>query len=144
MEGIRRANLADTEQITRFDHAARIDPPREQLVSRSIANGQCHVYEQGGAVVAYAVLEYSFYGNGFVSMLYVHPERRREGIGAKLMQHIESLCRTDKLFTSINESNTPMQALVEKVGYQPSGRIENLDEDDPELVYFKKLNAGGA
>ena len=102
------------------------------------------MYEQGGAVVAYAVLEYSFYGNAFVSMLCVHPERRRKGIGAKLMRHIESLCRTDKLFTSTNESNQPMRKLLEKLGYQPSGRIENLDEGDPEMVYFKRLKTAGA
>jgi len=144
MEGIRLANLADAEQISHFDHVARIDPGRDQFVRSSIGNGQCHVYEQGGAVVAYAVLEYSFYGNAFVSMLCVHPERRRKGIGAKLMRHIESLCRTDKLFTSTNESNQPMRKLLEKLGYQPSGRIENLDEGDPEMVYFKRLKTAGA
>jgi hypothetical protein len=30
-----------------------------------------------------------------------------------------------------------MQALCERLGYVRSGYIENLDEDDPEIIYFK-------
>ncbi len=60
------------------------------------------------------------------------------------MPHVEVLCQTDKLFTSTNQSNRPMQKLLEKLGYQPSGYIENLDEGDPELVYFKRLKAAAA
>jgi hypothetical protein len=32
-----------------------------------------------------------------------------------------------------------MQALLDKLEYAHSGIIENLDEADPELVYFKRL-----
>ena len=32
-----------------------------------------------------------------------------------------------------------MQALLAKLGYQPSGIIQNLEENDPELVYMKRL-----
>jgi len=52
---------------------------------------------------------------------------------------MESLCRTKKLFTSTNLSNLPMHALLEKVGYKLSGVIDNLDPDDPEVVYFRSL-----
>jgi hypothetical protein len=34
-----------------------------------------------------------------------------------------------------------MRALLEKCGYAPSGRIENLDPGDPELVFVKFLSA---
>ena len=50
-----------------------------------------------------------------------------------------SLCRTPKLFTSINLSNLGMQSLLAKSGYELSGVIHNLDEGDPELVYLKRL-----
>ncbi|MEO0538637.1 MAG: GNAT family N-acetyltransferase, partial [Cyanobacteria bacterium P01_A01_bin.123] len=43
-------------------------------------------------------------------------------------------------FTSTNESNLLMQALMAKLRYIPSGIINNLDEGDPELVYFKRLD----
>jgi hypothetical protein len=45
-----------------------------------------------------------------------------------------------KLFTSTNASNERMQRLCERLGYVRSGPIEHLDEDDPELVYFKRLS----
>jgi hypothetical protein len=35
-------------------------------------------------------------------------------------------------------SNTIMQELFEKLGYIRSGYIENLDEGDPEIIYFKR------
>lgn len=44
---------------------------------------------------------------------------------------------TAKLFTSTNESNVAMQRLCDRLGYVRSGFIENLDERDPEVVYFK-------
>jgi len=32
-----------------------------------------------------------------------------------------------------------MQALMQKMSYEASGVVNNLDEGDPELFYFKKL-----
>ena len=32
-----------------------------------------------------------------------------------------------------------MQALLNRAGYAVSGVIHNLDEGDPEVVYFKRL-----
>lgn len=72
-------------------------------------------------------------------MLYVHANHRRRGAGTALVQHLESLCQTPKLFTSTNLSNLAMQSLLAKLGYELSGVIHNLDEGDPELVYFKRL-----
>jgi hypothetical protein len=53
-----------------------------------------------------------------------------------LLRHLIGLCRTDKLWTSTNLSNQPMQALLVHAGFRLSGFIENLDENDPELVFF--------
>ena len=72
-------------------------------------------------------------------MLYIHPDYRRQGMGSKLIQHVESMCKTEKLFTSTNQSNLPMQGLLNKSGFVPSGFIDNLDEGDPEIVYFKDI-----
>jgi ribosomal protein S18 acetylase RimI-like enzyme len=94
-------------------------------------------------IVAYAVLNYKFYDNGWIEMLYVHPQFRRQGIGYALIRHLVNECRTPKLFTSTNESNVPMQRLLATLGFNRSGLIENLDEGDPELVYFKQLRDNG-
>ncbi len=56
----------------------------------------------------------------------------RKGAGREsvLLRHLERTCRTPKLFTSTNESNAPMQALMSSLGYEPSGVVHHLDEND--------------
>ncbi len=74
-------------------------------------------------------------------MLVVEVSFRLQGHGTALIRHFEEMNATPKLFTSTNRSNIPMQNLLAKLGFSPSGIIENLDEDDDELVYFKWLRA---
>jgi GNAT superfamily N-acetyltransferase len=101
---------------------------------------QCFVALDDLEPVGYAVLSYQFYNNGWVDMLYVGRDSRRRGIGSALMAHLAQNCITQKLFASTNQSNKPMQALLEKAGFESSGVIHNLDVGDPELVYFKLLD----
>ncbi len=140
---IRPAVEADVEALCSFDQVALLEEGRREFIRRSVAAGHCHVAEAGGEAVGYGVLSHDFYGHGFVEMLYVHPGRRRRGAGAALLRHLESLCRTPKLFTSTNLSNLPMQSLLNRAGYALSGIIHNLDEGDPEVVYFKRLRRTG-
>jgi ribosomal protein S18 acetylase RimI-like enzyme len=67
----------------------------------------------------------------------ISPSFRGNGVGRALLRHFVGECRTDKLWTSTNQSNIPMQALLSAEGFQRSGIIENLEEGDPELIYFK-------
>ncbi len=82
----------------------------------------------------------------------VAEHRRGEGIGRALLRDAEQCAgriggnregqteaQNDELWTSTNESNGPMQSLLLAEGYQQTGRIDNLDPGDPELVFFKKL-----
>jgi ribosomal protein S18 acetylase RimI-like enzyme len=139
MYSIRIAKDADAEAIVHFDHVAQFDSRHVALIRRSIASKDCYVATADEIAIGYVVLDYSFYGNGFISMLYIDPEYRRQGVGEGLVRQAEEVCRTGKLFTSTNQSNTAMQKLLAKLGYVDSGVIENLDEDDPELVYIKWL-----
>lgn len=138
---IREATPADRGSIIGFDEVVQQDPERTRFIDRAVGSGQCLVVEVNGQIAAYGVLEYTFFGNGFVSMLYVAPTARRRGVGTMLMDSFVSRCSTAKLFTSTNESNVPMRRLLETHGWIPSGIIHNLDVDDPELVYF--FNRGG-
>lgn len=135
---IQPAVESDIDAICSFDAIAQREDHRRNFVSRSVAAGNCFAAVEE-KIAGYAVLEYTFYDNGFVSMLYVHPDRRRRGVGAALMKHLESICQTTKIFTSTNLSNLPMHTLLAKLGYTLSGVIHNLDDNDPEVVYVKFL-----
>lgn len=136
---IRCATAADFDALVSCDSLAREHSDRRDFIARAIEDAEVYVACLGAAIVGYAVLEHTFFGNGFISLLYIAPKHRRQGYGSALMGHVESLCRTPKLFTSTNQSNTIMQSLLEKLGFAESGWIDNLDEGDPELVYFKRV-----
>ena len=139
MISIRLANEGDVEALCSLDLVARRENQRREFIVRSVASGACSVALDEDEVIGYAVLNYSFYDNGCIEMLYVHSDHRRRGAGAALLRHLESLCETSKLFTSTNLSNLAMQSLLSKFEYVLSGVIHNLDEGDPEIVYFKRL-----
>jgi N-acetylglutamate synthase-like GNAT family acetyltransferase len=139
MFAIRKATNNDFDTLHKIDLIAQKGHQRHTFIERAVGARNCVVLEATQNVVGYAVLEYSFYDNGFVSMIYILPEYRRKGAGAMLMKHLESTCETPKLFTSTNLSNLPMQSLLARLDYKLSGTIYNLDEGDPELVYFKLL-----
>lgn len=138
---VRLAAFDDVGRICAIDRRVPDDPARRPFIERSAASGDCYVAAHGDTIRGYAVFDHSFFEHPFVSMLNVDPTQRRRGIGTALMRHIESICADEKLFTSTNESNTPTQRLCEQLGFARSGYIENLDEGDPEIVYFKRLGA---
>lgn len=99
----------------------------------------CLIAQVSSEAVGFVLLQYSFFGNGFIPLVCVSHQHRGQGFGLQLLLAAQQRCRTNKLFTSTNTSNLPAQRLFTKAGFSPSGSIENLDAADPELVYFKPL-----
>jgi predicted GNAT family acetyltransferase len=137
--GVRSAEASDIPTLLALHGDTSRNPTRESFLHQAVAAGECFLSEVDGRPAAYAVISHTFYDNGMIRMLFTHPEHRRCGLASALLRCIEAACRTAKLFTSTNLSNTPMQALLVKHGYTVTGFIDNLDEGDPELVYFKRL-----
>ena len=75
-----------------------------------------------------------------MSLVAVKSSARRRGLASILFQAAESSATTRQLFTSTNQSNRPMQALLEARGYQKAGVIDHLDIDDPEVVFVRYVN----
>ena len=136
---IRLAGEDDVEALYSLDLIAHREDARREFIRHSVASGTCFVAVSEGEVIGYGVLDYNFFHNGNIDMLYVHSGHRRSGAGAALLSHLELQCKTPKLFTSTNLSNLPMQSLLAKFEFVLSGVIHNLDEGDPEIVYFKRL-----
>lgn len=134
-----KARQDETEQICRLDSAVLGDSSRSDFLHDAVKRGQCLVARVGEDVVGFAVLDQSFLGQDYISLLIVHPDHRRRGHGTALVRRIESICPTGKLFTSTSASNTPMHRLCRNLGFVRSGHIDNLNPDpnDPEIVFFK-------
>lgn len=116
---------------------AGVDPARRDRIDAAIARGRCWAAELDGRVVGYAIVSREFFERDFVELLVVDAAHRRRGAGDCLLSAIERSVHGDRLFTSTNESNAPMRALLGKRGYIVSGRIDHLDDGDPELVFVK-------
>jgi len=140
---IRLGEPQDRNALFDVDLVAHKEQGRRDFIINAINDKTCYVAELDKLVVGYGVLTYTFYHCGFVDMLYVHKDFRRRGVGTALMNHLEAICRTGKLFTSTNLSNLAMQSLLTKLGYVVSGVIHNLDEGDPEIVYLKRRRGSG-
>ncbi|MCL7701252.1 hypothetical protein M8361_27965, partial [Klebsiella pneumoniae] len=54
-----------------------------------------------------------------------------------IIRHFQSAITDSKLFGSANMSNRQMQELFVRLGFRPSGYIDNLDEGDPEIIFYR-------
>lgn len=140
---IRTAASADLPDLVAIDIHAREDGDRRAFLSGSVERGECLAAFSEETLVGFIVLNHTFFGRGFVPLVVVAPSMRRQRIAQRLFKAAESRCRSAMLFTSTNMSNADAQRLFERMDFRPSGRIENLDVDDPELVYVKDVTRDG-
>lgn len=131
---VSRAAAAQIESIIRLDESVIGSRSRERMIREAVIRGQCHVIKTESGVAAFGILNYHFYGNGFIDLLIVGKEYRCRGLGRTLVESFREMCETDKLFTSTNSSNIPMQNVLDGCGFRCCGWID-LDKGDPELVY---------
>jgi len=110
---------------------------RRQAIAEWVHAGQCYVSFEDGTAIGYAALTQGFFRSPFIEMLVVSPLTRRQGVGRALVEHCISLVPPDdKLWTSTNESNAPMRAMLPQLGFACTGQFASLDEGDPELIYL--------
>jgi ribosomal protein S18 acetylase RimI-like enzyme len=133
------ARPGDISVVQAIDERVLGRAERREFLRRAVEAEECLVARFEGVIAGFSVVDRSFYDQRFIALLIVDPDHQRRGIGSALMRAIEARFPGEKLFTSTNASNLKMQALCERLGYVRSGYIENLDEDDPEIIYFKQL-----
>ncbi|MEU1124874.1 GNAT family N-acetyltransferase [Streptomyces sp. NPDC005899] len=139
---VRPARPSDEQALCRIDSiAADGDADRRASIRSWCENGATSVAEDECGTVGYCVVEYTFFGHGFVVMLMVDSSARRRGVGRLLLDAAVDSCTTEKLFTSTNVSNRSMQGLLERAGWRPVGLLHGLDYDDPELFHLGRVAA---
>ena len=137
---IRPAKPTDAPLIAGVDSASGIAhaPHVPALVDELLMLGLSWVAEaDDGRLAGYAVVSRRFFSRPFLELLAVDPAFRREGVGIALVNQFAAAFGDEAAFTSTNQSNTPMQALLAEAGFEESGIIHNLDPGDPELVFAK-------
>ena len=111
-----------------------------ELVDAAVQAGRCLVHiASTDAVDGFVVTSVrSFFGRDFVRLLAVSASHRRSGIGSALLTAAALQATTDVVFTSTNESNGAMRALLRRDNWTYSGTLTGLDEGDPELVFWRE------
>ncbi len=138
----RQGTEEDSYAIKAIDSAINSVLNRSEFIDSSLKQGTVQVVLDDGEVVGYFVVNRSFFDRPTLEMLMVAESRRGSGIGRELLRRAQAIVGTGKeLWTSTNESNSLMQALLASEGFKQTGRIENLDPDDPEIVYYKPVTA---
>jgi len=136
---VRLAGTRDRRGFAEIDPKVGTDLARREIVDAAIAARMCWLAERLNRPVGYGILSRKFFSRDFIELLYVAEDERRKGVGFAILKTIEGTIAADRVFTSTNESNSPMRALLGQCGYLPSGTIENLDPGDPELIFVKFL-----
>ena len=122
-----------------FYYILDIDPfRRTDSIRHAIKCGDCYIAVYDGIIKGFAIMNYTFFDNGFIELLMVAEKYRQCGIGSALLNHLFAECKTQKLFTSTNRSNEPMRKLLGKSGFTFCGEIDALDEGDPELFFVRQ------
>ena len=135
---VERATEEDFEAVLAIRAACGAESDVPEML-QAIRSRHLLVARRAGEHLGLALVHNHFFGQQFIDLVMVRPDARRQGVASALIAYVERTRPTEKLFTSTNESNRNMQALLEKLGYRRSGVVENLDDGDPELIYFKRL-----
>ncbi|MFE7594611.1 GNAT family N-acetyltransferase, partial [Kitasatospora sp. NPDC057512] len=141
---VRRGTESDADALIRIDSVALGgDEERAASIRRWCQQGQAPVLvaEDASGLLGYCVTEYTFFEQGFVTMLMVSSSARGRGVGRRLLDAVAASCETPRLFTSTNVSNQPMRRLLHRAGWQPVGLVQGLDEGDPELFHLYRPQA---
>lgn len=133
--GIRPACLEDIAALQALDSYALEDASRTAAIADWVAAGDCFCAEVAGNPAGYGVMHDRFFGQPMLEMVMVGRAWRRLGIGSRMIEYAIHSAPGPVLWTSTNQSNLPMQALLAKLGFRRSGLIEGLDEGDRELIY---------
>lgn len=138
---VQLANENDMKGVAGVDAAAVADEDRRTLIAQGMSQASCWIAgRDDDRVEGYLVLtRRHLFGRDFVSLVEVKSSARRLGMASALFHAAEAGATTRQVFTSTNESNGPMRALLGSRGYEQAGAIDHLDPGDPELVFVKYL-----
>ena len=133
---IKHATQHHLSTLIELDTYAQTHASRVEEVKAWIDNNELYIVAVDSVIVAYGVFHYRFFQCGFIELIMVDESYRQQGIGSKLIDSFKGLSKTAKIFTSTNQSNFKMKNMLVRLGFVESGSVYNLDEGDPEIIYY--------
>ena len=143
---LRKATTKDKTLVVDFDYnldkVEHIELKREEKITKAILGEECFIILANNSAVGFVIFDYRFFDQGWIELIIIEENYRGKGIGGQAIDLICKQSKTNKVFTSTNSSNIQMQKALSKVGFSFAGKINGLDEGDPELFYFKTTDDG--
>ncbi|MGM0846677.1 MAG: N-acetyltransferase family protein [Bacillota bacterium] len=137
---IMTARISDLDAVAQIDSEVIGNTSRRDFLEKAIRNDSLIIVEENDEVVGFLVCERNFFDCAFISLIVVSNTKRRMGYGSEMLNYMVNNSPTTKIFSSTNRSNHSMQKVFEANGFIKSGIVENLDEGDPEIIYFRWQN----
>jgi ribosomal protein S18 acetylase RimI-like enzyme len=131
-----RAARSDFENVVALDKEMIGTDRRKAQIREAIEQNRCLLVYQEIDLAGFLIYHTHFFDCCFISLIMIKPSCQRKGLASSLLSYMTEASPTEKLFSSTNQSNEAMQKLFEIKGFARSGFIDNLDEGDPELIYF--------
>lgn len=138
---LRKATSKDRAIVVDFAYSLDMDEyiklKREEKITKAIFNDGCFLVLADNREVGFVFFDYCFFDQGWIELIILGEEYRGKGIAGKVFDLICKQCKSDKVFTSTNRSNTQMQKALTKANFSFAGELNGLDDGDPELFYYR-------
>jgi len=138
LKNVTKAYIDDLDSIVHLDIDVLGDDSRRDYIKHTIDEGRCIIVKEDNSISGFLTYDTNFFGCTFLSLIIVSPAKRRQGYASSLISYMLTHSPTQKIFSSTNESNESMQTVFNANGFVRSGIVENLDEGDPEIIFYTK------
>lgn len=138
MKNVTKASINDLDAILHIDIDVIGNDSRRDYIKVTINEGRCIIVKEDNSISGFLTYDTNFFGCTFLSLIIVSPTKRRRGYASSLISYMLSHSPTQKIFSSTNKSNESMHTVFHSNGFIRSGMIENLDEGDPEIIFYTK------
>jgi tRNA threonylcarbamoyl adenosine modification protein YeaZ/ribosomal-protein-alanine acetyltransferase len=142
---VRRMKVEDAAAVAEMEHQIFSDAWSEKGVVESIENPRtiCLVAEKGGRQIGY-LFAYMAADEAEIARIATVKERRRKGVGAYLLEHLEMLgkaARVERLLLDVREGNKEARSFYAGRGFTVDGKRPGFYEKPKEdaVLMSKRL-----
>lgn len=122
--GLRKMSIADVPAVHAIELSVASGPWTEQLFKECIAVGyDCWVFVEDKLVIGFGILSHAA-NEAHILNLAIVPEKQRQGVGQKLLQHLLDVAKmheAEEIFLEVRESNLPARELYSKYNFVEIG-----------------------